>query len=118
MHGIPIDFPKDVFLGKTIEMISFSLNQMTIHFNDNIFISIESSFSLNKTEEKCDIQIIPVKNSNIMKIIGQKVVDVKIEDSNKTIFILLTDGYELRCYDDSSNYESLKINLQGIETVI
>lgn len=44
MHGIPIDFPKDVFLGKTIEMISFSLNQMTIHFNDNIFISIESFF--------------------------------------------------------------------------
>jgi hypothetical protein len=118
MYGIPIDFPKDIFLGKTIEMISFSVNQVTVHFDADISISIESSFSLTSSGEECTVQVFPLKSSNLIRIIGQRVEDIKFEDSYKTVLIFLTEGDELRCYDDSTEYESLKINLPDREIII
>jgi hypothetical protein len=118
MYGIPIDFPKDMFLGKTIELISFSNNQVTIHFDADISISVESSFSLVAAGEECNIQTFPLKTSNLIRIIGEEVKDIKFEDSYRTILFFLTDGDELRCYDDSTEYESLKINLSDREIII
>jgi hypothetical protein len=45
MYGLPKDFDGGFLVGRTLEMVCFSENQMALHFGAEISITIESAFS-------------------------------------------------------------------------
>ena len=44
MHGLPKDFDGSMFIGRTVEVISFAAYSIVVSFDNNVSITIESSF--------------------------------------------------------------------------
>ncbi len=118
MYGFSKTFPIDVFINKELEQISFSTNHIVLFFNEELSISIESSFSLGDLRHIGIIRRIPLKQTNLIKLIGLKVLRANIEDNFKTLCLTFSNGEELRLYDDSIKYESLKIKINEEEIFI
>ena len=81
---------------------------MSLHFGDDIIITIESAFSY-KTEQVVDV---PAHESNLMELLGSVVSEVQ-GDANGTLSLLFSNGDTLRVYDTSKQYESYTISYGG-----
>ncbi len=44
MYGLPDDFDAGAFVGRTLEQVCFTENQVTLHFDGMIDITVESAF--------------------------------------------------------------------------
>jgi len=118
MYRLPEDFDGMFFVGRTIEQVCFSQNQLSMHFDHQIVLTIESAFSLGETDSASSnkLQRIPVSNSDLMQLLGFRVTNVRIEEQN-TLCLIFQNGKEFRCYDDANDYESYQIR-NGAKTII
>ena len=112
MYGLPKDFDGSFLVGRTLEMVCFSQNQVYLHFDEDIIITIESAFSCN-TEQVVDV---PVQDSNLMRLVGSAVSVVQ-GDTNGTLSLLFDNGQTVKVYDTTKQYESYTISYGG-KTII
>jgi hypothetical protein len=108
MYGLPKDFDGSFLVGRTLEMVCFNQNQVYLHFDSDITITIESAFSY-KTEQVIDV---PVQESNLMEMLGST-VSVAQGDANGTLSLLFNNGEALKVYDTTKQYESYTIAYGG-----
>lgn len=76
MYGLPKDFSPNLFVGVEIIQICFSSNKLTLHFGDELGISIESAFYFKRfgTDTKARLIDFPICSSDLMSVIGDHVV--------------------------------------------
>jgi hypothetical protein len=109
MYGLPEDFDGRFLVGKRVELVCFSENQVVLNFDADISIVVESSFSFrskpNVNERTSDV---PVMESNLMELLGHKVFAVTVI-GQRTLCVSFDNGSIFKCYDDTTQYESYKI---------
>ncbi|MEK7448081.1 MAG: DUF6188 family protein [Planctomycetota bacterium] len=118
MYGLPADFDSSFFIGHTLELVCFSENQMSLHFDEHISITIEGSFSYIKDKkDKVSVVEIPVTNSDVMMLTG-KTIKESVGKRDGTLTLTFNNGHKFICYDDTPNYESYKIQNSDKEIIV
>ncbi|MHC4525129.1 MAG: DUF6188 family protein [Planctomycetota bacterium] len=113
MYGLPKDFDGTFLVGRTLEMVCFAQYQVFLHFDPEITITIESSFSYQSDQ----MISVPVKKSDLMNLLGISVKEVQ-GDKNGTLSLTFTNGEILKIYDNSEQYESYRIAYKGTEIIV
>jgi hypothetical protein len=114
MNGLPDDFDPVPLLGRTLEQVSFTENQVILHFSDGLHITIENSFSYQKDSSSafCHKLEVPVKQSDLMQLLGHSIINV-VDEGEGTLRISFENGATIKCYDPLGPYESYHISYPG-----
>ncbi len=108
MYGLPKDFDASFLIGRTLEQVCFSQNQVSLHFDDNITLTIESAFAY-KTQQVVNV---PVHESNLMELLGAS-ASMAHGAENGTLSLTFDNGQSLKVYDTTKLYESYTITYRG-----
>ena len=118
MYGLPKDFDVSVFIGKTLDLVCFSVNTVNLIFEKNVSIIIMSSFIYqHNCTENTNIQKIPVSSSDLMCLVGQ-VIEHAEGHENGALVLHLDNGQILTILDEFQQYESYMINIGDKEIIV
>jgi len=119
MYGLPEDFDPTGFVGRTVEVVSFTANTVHIDLDGDYSLTVTSSFE-HGSEQRGEGAVrasVPVKFSGLMRLIGSPVVAAEVERPG-TLLLRFDDGQTFRCFDDMEDYESYMINCDGQEIIV
>ena len=109
MYGLPKDFDCAFLVGRTLEMICFAANQIYLHFDQKIMITIEGEYSFQKERvAPLQILVVPAVECNLMTLLEQSVISASGKEDG-TLALVFQNGSVFRCYDRTENYESYRI---------
>src|SRR2546430_1956782 len=108
MYGLPSEFDGQFFIGRELEQICFNANQISLHFDGQVAITIEGGYS-------CGIATTPIGtpthaptlHPNIRNLVGHVVARVESAHDG-TLSLLFDNGGRVTCFDDPQ-YESYRI---------
>jgi len=118
MYGLPNDFNFDFFIGLTLEMVCVNANQIYLHFDRDVSLTIEDAYSLQ--DERFDIlsQLrAPEVRLDLFALIERSLVSATGEKSG-TLILGFDNGAIFRCYDLSDQYESYRITNGNQVTIV
>lgn len=118
MYGLPADFDGTFLIGRTLEQICFSENQISLHFDADVGVTIESAYAYQEdvaAAEKTPTHSVPASQSNLMQLLGQTIGRVE-GASDGTLSLLFTNGHRLWCFDNPQ-YQSYQIR-DGARVII
>ncbi|MBL7214500.1 MAG: hypothetical protein ISS71_02345 [Phycisphaerae bacterium] len=113
MYGLPVNFDGALLIGQIREMVCFVQYQIYLHFDEEITITIEGSFSY---QSEGDISM-PVRESDPMKLLGISISEVR-GDTNGTLNLTFSNGETLKIYDDSQQYDSYRITYNDNDIIV
>lgn len=110
MYGLPVDFDGSFLVGRNLEMICFSSNQIYLHFDNQVTVTIEGEFSYQPQRCEADAQPshIPIMESKLMQLLEHSISEAA-GDEDGTLTLVFDNGHVLKCFD-ASDYESYQIN--------
>ena len=118
MYGLPEDFDATIFLGKRLDSICFAQFVVSFYFDDDLSVSIESSFLVSSGAEQAAIkQSPPVLSSSAMELIGKKVTEAK-PHRDGTLLLRFENKASLSFLDDKAQYESYVIKSPAMEVIV
>ncbi len=111
MYKLPKGFDGAFFIGKTLELVSFSVNSVFFSFGENVSITVESSLLYREgaQDDLAEVQTVPIKESRLMQLVDHAVTRVHADEEG-TLSLMFDNGHVLQLFDDSSNFESYSIN--------
>jgi hypothetical protein len=114
MYAIPEDFDVTIFVGKTLEQVSFTTNTLTFSFDDDVGIAVESEVWHAGHDDQGDRWLerspIPVKQSKLMYLLGSSIASVAV-DGRATLVLQFANGHTLRCVEDTDQYECYHLRI-------
>jgi len=111
VYGLPGDFDASPFVGRTLDLVSFSANTIHFNFDDDVSITVEGTYDhiTPSGEAECEV---PVEHSALMQLVGESVLIAEASEDG-TLDLLFSNKQRLIVYDNSDQYESYKINIRG-----
>jgi len=109
MYGLPGDFDGEFLVGCVLAQICFTENQITLHFDANVAITIEGPYAYQDTplvEDPSTLRV-PASSSNLMQLIGHRVSRVEVT-REATLSLFFENSHVLKCFD-TPQYESYQI---------
>jgi len=111
MYGLPADFDGDFLIGRTLEQICLNQNQIALHFDGDVDLTLEGEYTyrgvLSRADEKSAPLKVPVFDSNLAQFVGQVVMKATgTKDGTLTLVFQRDD--RLLCFD-TPYYESYQI---------
>jgi hypothetical protein len=87
-------------------MVCFAANQIYLHFDQKIIITIGGDYSFQK-KRIAPLQVLaaPAAESDLMTLLEQSVVSASSKEDG-TLTLEFQNDSVFRCYDRSENYES------------
>lgn len=118
MYGLPKDFSGEFLIGHSLEQICFNQNQVSLHFDGDIGITIEGSFSHLRSDSDLGEQVfdVPVSQSDLMLLLGSSISEAG-GGKDGTLNLKFENGHTLRCFDKSREFESYQIR-HGKDVII
>jgi len=118
MYGLPQDFDTSVFVGKSLQLVSFTANTIHLAFDDEVSITVESSFAhdLGQTGPPT-VETVPVRESRLMQLVERTVVRAEARDRG-TLVLYFDNGQTFFCFDDLPQYESYSITLGDRQIIV
>lgn len=110
MYRIPADLDLNDILGSAIHFIGWGRYQMQFHFHSGRKIFVEGKIELYRNN-----QVISTWNDQDQwsNLFIQDVLEIKVKnylvESERVLAIDFENGYTLRLYDDSDQYESMQL---------
>ncbi len=91
-------------------MVCFNANQLYLHFSNHVTITIEGSFSYQKSQSQAAPPPInvPVKESNLMQLLEHSIAK-GTGNGDGTLTLVFDNGHVFKCFDSSKSYESYQI---------
>jgi len=118
MHGLPEKLDFQIFSGRLLEMVCITINQLYLHFDGDLFLTIEASYSFQETPDAClAIREIPTFDNRLLSLLGQTITQASKEDGG-TLVIGFSSGALFKCYDPTSLYEAYRITLGKNQYII
>lgn len=113
MYGLPNNFPYDVFIKKSLRVVSYAEYSLYLIFDGNCTISVEGEISID------DFSPITAAThpANILNALG-RTVSSAFQESEGTLCIQFENGHRVRIYDTFKNYESYSISVDGNRTIV
>ena len=112
MYGLPAGFDALRFVGHTLEQVTFVLNNVSLFFDGDVSIRVESCFT-HSTREKSEHTkpvYFPVRESSLMKLLGESIVSARALESG-TLFLKFSNGHTFACHDPTPGYEAYHITI-------
>ena len=116
MYGLPAGFDASGFVNRELVEVCFTVNTVHLAFDDDASITLESAFAL-RSHQGAERQTPPIKASRLMGLIGQRVRSSHAHPDG-TLTLEFEEGDALDCLDDSKEYESYKIRVDGREFIV
>lgn len=116
MYGLPADSMHHASPNRELVEVSFTVNTVHLAFADDASITLESAFVL-RSDQGAERQAPPIKSSRLMGLIGQRVRSSHAQPDG-TLTLEFEGGDGLDCLDDSKEYESYQIRINGREFVV
>ena len=119
MYSIPDDFKIESLKDASVSQLSFSVNTITISFENSDFINIQGSFSISFDQEKFEYaEIFPVKEDlGFLRLLGKKVTNVELNLKRDTLKLEFEGNIILELVG-TEMYESFTIGIQGKEALV
>lgn len=116
MFEFPPEFDVDVFVGSTLELISFNATQVHFYFDSGrISVCTYSPFK-RTTDAHVEVVRMPVLQSDLMVLIEHSVTEAATEDGQ---FLILTfDNGQVLRFETVGGYESYEVVVDGKLTMI
>lgn len=119
MFGLPDDFDCDFLLGRILEQICINENTIYFHFDNRVFITVESAYAYVGSERGAGEQLseIPTFDVNVLRLLGSSVREAT-GTSDGTLILMFETGQALKIFDTSRQYESYKIDFNDKTIVV
>jgi hypothetical protein len=118
MYGLPPDFDFTVFAGRRLEQICFAEYQINLHFDGEVGIGVESTFSYDSgRRQPTQVVEVPVTTSDLMGLLGHQVSEAR-EEKAGTLVLVFDNDHTLRIFDDSREYESYRVWVGQKEIIV
>ena len=111
MYKLPKDFDAAFFVGRTLEVVSFSANTVFLGFDNGVSITVLSALQhqLPSQSDPPNIQRVPLAESKLTQLPGRCVTQATGE-ADGTLVLFFDNGHVLRVFDDNPHYECYSIN--------
>jgi hypothetical protein len=116
VHGLPSDFNASPFVGRILDVVSFSANNTHFNFDDDVSITVEGSYSHVSPSGGAECEV-PVDYSELMQLVGESVLVAEASEDG-TLDLLFSNKQRLIVYDNSVQYEAYRITIRGQETIV
>jgi hypothetical protein len=110
MNGLPRNFDYAVFVGRSVELICFNETQIYLHFDQDITVTIEGEYAIQKRTMPASIIATPALDPQLASLIASRVKTSWAEGSG-TLVLAFENELTLRCFDSFPNYESYQIKI-------
>jgi hypothetical protein len=118
MFGLPKDCDFSIFVGQTLESVSFLAYAVHLSFDNELSITIESSYTHKLNPQDQDLPVrIPPQESTLMQLAGST-IESAAGNEDGTLTLQFSNGHVLKCYDDIPNYECYRITYRGTDTFV
>ena len=118
MYGLPSSFDPSVFVGRELELVCFSVNTITLTFDQKIRVTILRSFIYHPSPNAEAIkQTLPVASSTLMCLTGKIVRSAKA-DRDGTLTIQFESRESLTLVDELRGYDSYTLQIGDEEIVV
>jgi hypothetical protein len=112
MYPIPDDFDISIFTSRTLEMVCFAQFSVTLHFNDNLFLTVEGKFEHQRAMGQLSGPVAmnsPMFESGLRSLLGRNVSKTDALDDG-TLQLTFVTGDILNIFGDNGPYESYHIH--------
>ena len=108
MYGLPVDFDASFLIGRTLEQVCFTANQVIFNFDAGVRIVVEAAFSV-ALQGATSLRIVevPCSDSDVMRLLERRISDAS-GSRDGTLTVTFVDEV-LAIYDNSREYESYQI---------
>jgi hypothetical protein len=126
MYGLPEDVDTGMFVGRTIDQVCFTVNQVLIHLDDDLHLIIEGEFSLAAAgaaasgaagEGVASGSTAATAHHEIARLVGARIVRAR-GTRDGTLTLECESGDVLQLFDVSPMYEAYTILHRGQEWII
>lgn len=117
MLGFPNQKEVSLIIGNKLTMVCCNANQVYLHFDSDISISIELHPFKIKTDNEIIETNIPLDNLAIFDFLEIKVIDIKVNASN-SIFEIVFENNKTIILSDDVHYESHVIKIGSKEFIV
>lgn len=115
MHGFPSELDPAVFCGRELQLVSFTSNTVHLSFDGDASITVESTFLYQLDGASAMVQQIPpIAASALMALVGRK-VSAATSSIDGNLRLQFEGGGLFTCLDDSKDYESYHVRVDGKE---
>jgi hypothetical protein len=118
MYDLPDDFDPEEFVGHELEQVSFTANTVHLAFDGEASVTILGAFEVSAPGDSgVTRQAPPLMESNVMALLGRKVVSARMAE-RRTVIFEFDGGGKLTCMDDMPAYEAYTIRIGSKEIVV
>ena len=118
MYGLPDDFDATIFVGCTLELISFTANTIHFAFDKQTSITVSGSYALKRgVHHGIERGTAPASSSQLMVLIEKQILSGQA-DKEGTLTLHFTDGFQLEIFDDSKDFESYSMTVGESTTYV
>lgn len=112
MYRLPPGFDSTVLVGRRLEQICFTENQMALHFDGRVDIVVESAFIYRTPAAPPSNEpvAIPVYDSAVMHLLGRSIISAS-HDAQGNLTLLFKDSYSLMILHDTEQYECYQLRI-------
>ena len=115
MYTLPNDFDVSIFNGRILELVCFAQYSVSLHFNDNLFITVEGKLEYQRSSRhgtgNVDINA-PIFESGLRSLLGRSVSEAKAFEDG-TLELTFINGATVNILGDNGPYESYHLNFNG-----
>jgi Family of unknown function (DUF6188) len=117
MYGLPANFNGSFLVGRILEQICFTENQISLNFDQDIAITLEGEYEHHDTSSvAADTRLrVPACSATLTRLIGESVVEMATSEG-RNLMLTFSNGHRVTCLD-IPNYESYQIR-RGDDVVI
>lgn len=117
MYKWPNEINPSSLSGSIVELISFSLNTITLVLSDAFVITIESRLVLVLSGIEDEIGI-PAGNTKLLHLLGKKIEVSTLAVDQSSLLLEFEDDCQLRIEGNDTEYECFHINANGKEFTV
>jgi hypothetical protein len=119
MYSIPNEFKIENLKDALISQISFSLNTITIFFENSDFINIQGNFAISLDNQRIEyVEIFPIKaDFGLLRLLGKKVINIELNLKRDALKLKIEEDIILELIGNEM-YESFTISIQGQEALV
>lgn len=110
MYGLPKEIDPSFFVGKILNVVSFTSNTINLIFDDKVAITLYSSY---QQQSKFDVEhhllgsaqsVFKIQSSSLMQFCGHAVISA-VANEDGTLALTFDDGNVMNCIEDPGPYE-------------
>jgi Family of unknown function (DUF6188) len=118
LYGLRKNIDLTFLIGREVSQVAIGVYQVQFHFDQDVCISVESSFTYSDSQQEWTwrqgLVLIAAHTTALLS------AEIKSFDAQEdgTISIVFFNGHRLTIFDSSENYESYTITRPGVYIVV